>query len=304
MRGVVSAGMLTAIDDLGLSGVFDAVYACSSGSVNAAYFLAGESWYPLTIYFDDLNTKRFVDLRRFVLPGPILDLEYVFEEVLLSVKPLRYDEILDGPTALHVAVTMIDTLEPVDASDFTSEEDLKAGLRASCWLPMAVPGTAGFRGRPAVDGGVLTAHPSLMAIADSCSHVLSLSTKPLKPPPRRFTASQLASAAFMERLRRGLGRAYLDSVRRYRGHRARLQRWMTEPGDGPVKVLDLAPLPWMDAVAKHQIALGPILTAARESHAIMTAAVEGISASAIRDGRFTSLPRLVSVRRADQDRLS
>lgn len=303
MRGIVSAGMLTALDDLGLNRVFDAVYSCSSGAINAAYFLSGESWYPLTIYFDDLNTTRFVDLRRFVLPGPILNLTYVFDEVLATRKPLDYGSIVDGPAELHVAVSMADTLEPADVSDFDSKEDLRETLRASCWLPVAVPGAADFRGRPAVDGGVLTAHPSLMALADGCTHLLSLSTKPLKPPPTRFSPSQLMSAAAMERIRRGLGRAYLDSVKAYRAHRSRLQRWMTEPEDDPAHVLDLAPLPWMPKITRHQVATGAVLTAAREAHAIMHAAFLGVPVSELRDGSFASLPRLVAVRRDDLGRV-
>ena len=50
MRGVVLASMLTAIDDLGFYNCFDQIYACSSGAINAAYYLAGGTWYPLTIY--------------------------------------------------------------------------------------------------------------------------------------------------------------------------------------------------------------------------------------------------------------
>lgn len=68
MSGVISAAMLTALDDLGLRSVFDAVYSCSSGAINVAYFSAGETWYPLTIYFDDLSTKRFV-FRNSILEG-------------------------------------------------------------------------------------------------------------------------------------------------------------------------------------------------------------------------------------------
>ncbi|HEX2145147.1 MAG TPA: patatin-like phospholipase family protein [Glycomyces sp.] len=297
MRGIVSAAMLTALDDLGLNRVFDAVYSCSSGAINAAYFLSGSSWYPLTIYFDDLATRQFLDLRRFVLPGPMLDLHYVFEEVLALRKPLDYGRILKGDTELHIALSRTDTLEPEWVSRYDSPDDLKAALRASCWLPLAVPGTGEFRGRPAVDGGVLTAHPSLMAVADGCTHVLSLSTKPLKPPPATLPLSYRFSAAPMERLRRGLGRAYLRSVDAYRTHRGRLQRWMTEPVADPAYVLDLPPLPWMARMTRHRIAPAPVFTAARQAHSVMHAAYLGVPAGELRDGRFASLPRLIAVRR-------
>ncbi len=303
MRGIVSAAMLTALDDLGLNQVFDAVYSCSSGAINAAYYLSGSSWYPLTIYFDDLPTKRFLDFRRFVLPGPVLDLRYVFEEVLALRKPLDYARIVEGAAELHIAVSRTDTLEPEWVSEFKSAEDLKEAMRASCWLPLAVPGTGEFRGRPAVDGGVLTAHPSLMALEDGCTHVLSLSTKPLQPPPTRTSPGFVASAAAMERLRNGLGRAYLKSVKAYRSHRARLQRWMTEPEASPAYVLDLPPLPWMARMTRHAIAPAPVLTAAREAHAIMHAAYLGIPVQELRDGRFSSLPRLITVRKDADGRI-
>lgn len=295
MRGVVSAAMLTALDDLGLRPVFDAIYSCSSGAVNAAYFTAGETWYPLTIYFDDLSTKRFVDMRRFLTRKPVLNLDYVFEEVLETVKPLEYENVLKAPASFQVAVTLVDGLETVSAGDFTSKEDLKEALRASCWLPVAVPGAGTFRGERAVDGGVLTAHPYVLALRDGCTHVLSLSTKPLRPPPARPSLGRRFSASYMDRIRPGLGRGYLASLDRYRGQRRQLQEWMTEPGDGPY-VLDLAPLPWMPEVGRQEMALDKIMAGARGAHSVMAAAVESVPAAEIRDGRFASLPRFVTVR--------
>jgi len=64
MRGVVSAGMLTALDDLGLGRAFDAIYASSSGAINGAYFLTGDAWRRLRIYWDYLTTSRFINLKR------------------------------------------------------------------------------------------------------------------------------------------------------------------------------------------------------------------------------------------------
>src|SRR5690348_3350762 len=68
LRGVVSAGMVTALEDLGFADAFDDIYACSSGAVNAAYFVTRQTWFPLTIYFDDMTTGEFLDYRR-VLHG-------------------------------------------------------------------------------------------------------------------------------------------------------------------------------------------------------------------------------------------
>src|SRR5690242_15780491 len=81
MRGVISAAMLTELEDYGFKNAFDVVYGCSSGGINGAYFLAGETWYPLSIYYDDLTTKKFVDFGRALRRLPILDLDYAFEHV-------------------------------------------------------------------------------------------------------------------------------------------------------------------------------------------------------------------------------
>ncbi|WP_198587261.1 patatin-like phospholipase family protein [Glycomyces xiaoerkulensis] len=301
VRGVVSAAMLTALDDLGLRPVFDAIYSCSSGAVNAAFFTAGDTWYPLTIYFDDLSTKRFVDMRRFLTRRPVLNLDYVFDEVLETVKPLDYENVLKTPASFQVAVTLVDELETAGVADFSSKADLKEGLRASCWLPVAVPGAGRFRGRRAVDGGVLTAHPYALALRDGCTHVLSLSTKPLRRPPTGPSAGRRLSAAYMERIRAGLGRGYLESLERYRHQRRRLQERMLEPGEAPY-VLDLAPLPWMAEVNRQETSLDKIMTGARQSHSVMAAAIEGVPAAQVRDGRFASLPRFVTVQRSRADR--
>ncbi|MCD0444765.1 patatin-like phospholipase family protein [Glycomyces sp. A-F 0318] len=303
MRGVTSAAMLVALDDLGLRPVFDAVYSTSSGSINAAYFLAGgDCWYPLTIYFDDLCTRRFVDMRQMFTNRPMLNLDYAFDEVLEKVKPLDYEQVLKNPTEFHVAISLVDELTAISPSEFESREDLKSALKASCWMPVAVPGTGVFRDRRAIDGGVLTAHPHLLALDDGCTHVLSLSTKPIKAPPTRLSPGRRYSVAYLERLRKGLGKAYAASQFQYRTQRRRLQQWMTEPGDGP-QVLDLAPLPWMREVGNQTQSRDTLITAARHAHAVMSAAIQGIPLAELRDGSFRSVPRLVTVRTADGERI-
>src|SRR5947209_1851988 len=64
MRGVVSAGMVAALEQLDLLHSFDVVYGASAGAVSAAYFVAGQARYGTTIFYDDINNRRFIDLRR------------------------------------------------------------------------------------------------------------------------------------------------------------------------------------------------------------------------------------------------
>jgi len=81
MRGVISAGMLSALEDLGYLGSFDAVYGSSAGAINAAYFVAGQASLGTTIYYEDINNTAFIRLGRAAAGRPIVDLGYLLDDV-------------------------------------------------------------------------------------------------------------------------------------------------------------------------------------------------------------------------------
>ncbi|MFI6346727.1 patatin-like phospholipase family protein [Streptomyces sp. NPDC050560] len=292
IRGVVSAAMLCALEDLGFRGAFDAVYAASSGSINSGYFLSGDTWHRLSIYYDDLATRRFVDPRR-ALRGNIMDLEYVFG-IVDRVKPMDYRAVLASPTRLHVAVTLVDELRTAAVADFDGARDLRAALVASTWLPIALRGTASYRGSRALDGGVLTPHPFRLALADGCTHVLSLSTKPIAPPPARITVAQRYAIRHLDRVRPGLGAGYRDGLVRYRDERRTLQHRMIHPGRAPY-VLDLAPMPWMPEVKRYELDPGRIIAGARGGYEVMYCAMEGVEPRLLHENRLRAVPRLTMV---------
>lgn len=297
MRGVVSAAMLCALEDLGMMPAFDAVYAASSGAINSAYFLTGDCWYPLSIYYDDLLTREFVDFRRF-LRGNVLNLDYAYGYVVDKLKPLDYQAVIDSPIPLHIAVTLVDEIRTSVVHEFTAPADLREALVATAWLPVAVRGTAEFRGQRVVDGGVLTPHPFRLALQDGCTHVLSLSTRPIRPPRERYSLSQRYAARHLNRIRDGLGDAYLTGIAGYRGERRRLQQRMRDPGEPPY-VLDLAPMPWMPEVSRHARNAHHIFTGAREAYEVMYCAIERRDPAAIRSGLVRAVPRLTVVARDD-----
>jgi predicted patatin/cPLA2 family phospholipase len=274
LRGVVSAAMLSALEDLGYSQAFDEVYACSSGALNAAFFLNGQTWFPVSIYFDDLTSGEFLDFRRVLrLRGP-MDLNYVFEDVFVNRKPLNYAALIGKQPRLHIMVTDVDTLTPLDVSDFTSPEDVRDALRASAWLPVAIRGTASFRGHRAVDGGVLRFHPYRAAVSDGCTHVLSLSTKPIGPSRTALSLTDKLVARYLERIRPGLGAGLTASLEQYlREDRPYLRRTRLEPDDNPA-VLDLAPLPGTPEVKRSEVDVGKLLHGARSGYRSVRVALE------------------------------
>ncbi|MGK5684885.1 patatin-like phospholipase family protein [Actinoplanes sp. URMC 104] len=287
LRGVVSAAMLQALEDLGLRNCFDAVFACSSGAVNASYFLVGETWYPVSIYYDDLTNRKFLDFRRVLRGRPMMSPSYALDTVVHTIKPLDYRAVLDSPIPLHLMVTNVDNLRTEVIRDFESTDDFRQALRATIWLPIAVPGAAQFRSYRAVDGGVLTAHPFQVVPRtgdDAYTHVLSLSTRPMGTSRGRVTAFNRFVGLRLNRLRQDLGTGYLQAVRTYRRARREIEAQRLDPRPAPY-VLDLAPLPGQPEVMRHEMNPWLLLEGARAGYETIYYAVEGV--------RRRAMPRLM-----------
>lgn len=294
MRGVVSAAMLTALDDLGLSHAFDAIYASSSGAMNGAYFLSGDGWRRLRIYWDYLTTSRFIDLRRY-FKGNIIDLKYTFETVLAQLEPLDYNTVLHSDVPLHIAITLVDELRTLTVSEFESKEDLNDALRASAWLPIAIRGTTLFRGQRAIDGTILTTHPHRFALEDGCTHVLSLSTRPLGPLSSALALRRLVMNWELGRIRPGLSREHTRAGQQYRRDRAALATWSRSPSEPPY-VLDIAPLSWMNEVRPFEMDFGRLIVAARQAYDLMTCAIEREDPAELQTGGVRTILRLTPVK--------
>lgn len=300
MRGVVSASMLTALDDLGFANTIDAVYSCSSGAINSAYYLAGGTWYPLTIYFDDLSTPNFVNLRRAFSKSSILNLEYAFD-VLKNVKPLDYEYVLKSPIPLHIAITLVDELKTIITGSLSSVEDLREALMASTWLPVAVKGTSYYHGERAIDGGVLTALPFRLALRDSCTHVLSLSTHPMGRTSDHLSLLNRYTKIHLNKLKPGLGDGYIEALgQKYNDQRSLEQMRFSNSDSGP-SIFDIAPLAGTPDVKRHELQQYKLIEAARSAYEVMYAALEGKPSSSIRNGWIRAVPRFAIAERDHDD---
>lgn len=302
MRGVVSASMLVALEDLGFTETFDVVYGASSGAINAAYFLLGEgAWYPASIYHDDLTTRRFLNMRNLFIGKAPLDLEYAFGIVVDKLKPLDYEGVINSKIPLRIAITLVDECRTLVTGDIHSPEELKAALLASAWLPIGARGTASYQGRRAVDGGVLTALPFRLALDDGCTHVLSLSTRPMPSRRRHPSVLHKYTARYLDRLQAGLGPGYIGAVNTKHGDEMWLRQMrVTPPTDAPY-VLDLAPLPEDTEVKRHELRREHLMAAARRAYELAFAALGGRSASAIRAGEIRAVPRLTIAERCHDE---
>ncbi|MGH8399332.1 MAG: patatin-like phospholipase family protein, partial [Gammaproteobacteria bacterium] len=301
MRGVVSASMLTVLDDLGFSNAIDAVYAASSGAINCAYYMAGGTWYPLSIYFDDLNTQKFLNPRNIFTNKSVLNLDYAFDEVMQNIKPVDYEYILKSPIPLHIMITLVDEMETLVTERLNSVEELREALRASAWLPVALRGTTTYRGRRAIDGGVLTALPFRPAVDDGCTHVLLLTTHPMGSISGKMSMLNRYTEHHLNRIRPGLGARYLAALRqKYADQRSLASMRFPDHARNPY-ILDMAPLPGTIDVKRQELSTYKLFDAARSAYQVMYAALEGRQSSTVRDGLVRAVPRFAIAEKDAQD---
>ena len=175
MRGIFSCGGGIALELLGLSRAFDEVYACSSGAINAAYFVAGQAAYSVSIYYDEVNNRNFINPLRL---NNILNMDFLFDEVIKRRKPLDVERVLSSPSKLRISITDANTGAGflIDAQD--SRYALLDSLRASATHPLLSERTRRLGDRECFDGGFANPLPVKDAIDNGCTDLLILSTRP------------------------------------------------------------------------------------------------------------------------------
>jgi predicted patatin/cPLA2 family phospholipase len=178
MRGVVSAGMVIALERLGLLNVFDDVYGASAGALNGAYFVAGQAAFGTSIYSEDINNAKFISLRR-LLWRPVVDIDFLVRRVMTVDKPLATDRVIASPIPLHVVLTDVASASARQISRWTDGESLLRTLRAGATMPvLAGPPFALGDGRYWDAAFFEESIPLKPADTDGATHVLVLLTRP------------------------------------------------------------------------------------------------------------------------------
>ena len=215
MRGVISAGMVSALEELGLTNAFDAVYGSSAGAINAAYFLAGQARLGTTIYYEDINNHHFIDLGRMISGRPIVDLGYLLDDVMVRRKPLDADRVLASPAPLTVLTTDVSARRAVALKAFLDRASLMAALRASATMPVVAGPPVDVNGSRCLDASLTEPIPLPTAEADACTHALVLLTRSggMRPQPSAFDRYFVAPR--LRRLSPELAASYLDRATPY-----------------------------------------------------------------------------------------
>ncbi len=177
MRGVVSAGMAAAIEQLGLHDAFDEVHGASAGAFNAAFLLAGQAAYLATLYQHGFGDPGFVSVVRALRGGPALDMDHVVNRVWTEQRPLRFSSILSSAITLHCTATDADRASIVDLTGLRTENEIRCALRASARLPWLAGGPVRFCGMRLLDATLAEAIPVHKA-SFTATDLLVLQTRP------------------------------------------------------------------------------------------------------------------------------
>jgi predicted patatin/cPLA2 family phospholipase len=165
MRGAVSGGMALALDELGLSGAFDAAYGSSAGTLNAMWLVSGRLRDGIPTWTDPGLVGRLISRRRALRGGPVVDVRTLVEERYEQLSPGLFAAVLAGSTELHPIATDVATAEAVDLHDrLADERTLRLALRASAALPLLAGPPVALNGTRLIDAGLSAAIPFRAAL--------------------------------------------------------------------------------------------------------------------------------------------
>jgi predicted patatin/cPLA2 family phospholipase len=182
MRGVVSAGMVSALEHLGLTHAFDAVFGSSAGAINGAYFLAGQAALGTGIYSEDINNRHFIDLARPLRRRPIVDLGFLMNDVARCRKPLQTARTLASASPLVVMATDVASGTRAPLRTFADGDSLFLALRAGATMPVVAGPPVVYDGRAYLDASLTEPIPVPLAEAEGFTHIMVLLTRPSAAP--------------------------------------------------------------------------------------------------------------------------
>jgi predicted patatin/cPLA2 family phospholipase len=178
MRGVVSVAMAATLDEEGYYDAFDSVHGSSAGACGGAYFATRQAGLGTTVYYEDINNSHFINLMRWARGRPIMDTDFLINEVMRKRKPLDVKTIVDSPGLMHVVVTDIDAHRSLSISAFSDQDDFFSILKGSICLPLIAGYQVKARGTAYFDGGVSQHFAVDSAVAAGATHIILLMTRP------------------------------------------------------------------------------------------------------------------------------
>lgn len=183
-RGIYAAGVLDMLLEAKLR--VGSVLGVSAGAIHGASYVSGQQGRSLRFYSTYCKDPRFFSLRRWLRTGNLIDPDFCYKELPLSLDPFDEAAFERSPTAFYATASNLETGAPeyLLLTDLVREID---GLMASASLPYFSP-IVHFRGMKLLDGGCTDRVP--LAAAEALGHRRSIVvlTHPAEHRVRDFDA--------------------------------------------------------------------------------------------------------------------
>ncbi len=174
MRGVYTAGVLQAFLEGGF--LADELVGVSAGASNGANYVSGQHGRGMRTNIDYAGDKRYLSLSNLLKTRSLFGMDFIFGDIPNSLDPFDFTAMAASPCEYFVGATSLTTGKAV----FFGKEHMTPGLtvlRASCSIPLLAP-VIDIDGRPYLDGGVADPIPIDKAIADGCTRLVVILTRP------------------------------------------------------------------------------------------------------------------------------
>ena len=194
MRGVVSAGMLVALEQLGITGCIDLVVGTSAGALAGAFFVEGRAVEGSVLFYTELHDEPFLDRSRLLRREAALDLDYLVDTAAVG-RGLDFTAVAASPIPLYATVAPTDPASEIRHFHVAgSAERVSSILKATASLPVLAGPAKPIDDSHYVDGGLHEQIPWRTAASLGATHVLVLPSKPVSAD------EALDSLSFIERV--------------------------------------------------------------------------------------------------------
>ncbi len=209
MRGVFATGVLDGF--LGARfNPFDLLLGVSSGATNLAAYLAKMPRRNYTIYTNHSLQPEFINLKRFLRGGHLMDLDWLWERTIAEMR-LDLKTIVSQDNCFLIGLTDVQTGQAVFKQP--EEHNLEEVLKASSAMPLVYRHFPLVEGRPTVDGGIADPLP-----VDQAIHMGARTIMVIRSRQRHYVKKEaLANQVLLWKMKDypALSDAIANRVRRY-----------------------------------------------------------------------------------------
>lgn len=190
MKCAYSAGVLDILLDENIQ--FDYCMGISAGAANIASFLGAQRDRNRRFYCVHVKDPKYISIGNFLKTGNLFGLQYIYGNMTNSdgIDPLDFTSMTSNPAELVFPATNASSGEVKYFTKSDLAEDRYEPIMATCAIPvMCQPIQIGDEYY--YDGGVGASLPIDKMLADGCTRVLALLSKPrgyhMQPQSHRFS---------------------------------------------------------------------------------------------------------------------